>query len=80
VATQVTTAQVQQLASSTRDILARLEQLQIFLDLGEYTPGANAANDHAMQRRDALTDWLRQPTGECSAPEETLRSLHELIA
>jgi type III secretion protein N (ATPase) len=80
VATQVTTAQVQQLASSTREILARLEQLQIFLDLGEYTPGANAANDHAMQRREALTEWLRQPTNDCSQPEETLRSLHELIA
>ncbi|WP_030127916.1 type III secretion system ATPase SctN [Pseudomonas sp. QTF5] len=80
VATQVTTTQVQQLASSTRELLARLEQLQIFLDLGEYTPGADAANDHAMQRRDALIDWLRQPTNEHSSPEESLRSLNELIA
>jgi type III secretion protein N (ATPase) len=79
VATQVTTPELQQLAAKTRETLARLEQLQIFLDMGEYTHGADAANDHAMQRREALTQWLRQPTGECCEPDETQRSLHELI-
>lgn len=80
VATQVTSAPVQQLAASTRETLTRLEQLQIFLDMGEYTQGADAANDRALQRRDALTHWLRQPTGEYCDPDEALRSLHELIA
>ncbi|WP_223503294.1 type III secretion system ATPase SctN [Pseudomonas sp. GL-RE-29] len=79
VATQVTTPELQQLAAKTRETLARLEQLQIFIDMGEYTHGADAANDHAMQHREALTQWLRQPTGECCEPDETLRSLHELI-
>ena len=79
-ATQVTSAQVQQLAASTRETLTRLEQLQIFLDMGEYTQGADAANDQALQRREALTHWLRQPTDECCEPDETLRSLNELIA
>jgi type III secretion protein N (ATPase) len=79
VATQVTTPELQQLAAKTRETLARLEQLQIFLDMGEYTHGADAANDHAMQHREALTQWLRQPTGECCEPDETQRSLHELI-
>lgn len=80
VATQVTTPQQQQLAASTREMLARLEQLQVFLDMGEYTQGADAANDLALQRRDALTQWLRQPTQESCEPQETLRSLHELLA
>jgi type III secretion protein N (ATPase) len=79
VAAQVTEPSVQQLASQTRELMACLERLQVFLDLGEYTPGSNAANDHAMQRRDALSDWLRQPTNECSVPAETLRRLNELI-
>ncbi|BCX66961.1 type III secretion system ATPase SctN [Pseudomonas izuensis] len=79
VATQVTTPQVQQLAASTRETLTRLEQLQIFLDMGEYTQGVDAANDRALQRRDALDQWLRQPTGERCEPDETLRRLHELI-
>ena len=80
VATQVTTPQQQQLAASTREMLARLEQLQVFLDMGEYTQGADAANDHALQHRDALTQWLRQPTQESCEPQETLRSLNELLA
>jgi type III secretion system ATPase len=80
VATQVTTDPVQQLAAATRETLARLEQLQIFLDMGEYSPGADAANDHAMQRREALSQWLRQPVGEGCELAETLRSLHEIIA
>lgn len=79
VAAQVTEPSAQQLASQTRELMACLERLQVFLDLGEYTPGSNAVNDHAMQRRDALSDWLRQPTSECSAPAETLRRLDELI-
>ncbi|SCW45379.1 MULTISPECIES: type III secretion system ATPase SctN [unclassified Pseudomonas] len=80
VATQVTTPEVRQLAAATRDTLARLEQLQVFLDMGEYSPGADAANDHALQRREALGQWLRQPTDQSSEPDETLRSLHEIIA
>ncbi|MGN8273848.1 type III secretion system ATPase SctN [Pseudomonas sp. SMV71] len=79
VAMQVTTPQVQQLAASTRALLARLEQLQVFLDMGEYSPGVDAANDQAMQRREALEQWLRQPTGERCEPDETLRRLHELV-
>lgn len=80
VATQVSPPEVQQLAASTREMLARLEQLQIFLDMGEYAQGVDVANDHALQRREALTQWLRQPTQENCEPEETVRSLHELIA
>lgn len=80
VATQITSADVRQSAASTRDTLARLEQLQIFLDMGEYTPGNDVANDQALQRREALTLWLRQPTSQRSQPDETLRSLNELLA
>ncbi|XXD88312.1 type III secretion system ATPase SctN [Pseudomonas sp. Z4-7] len=79
VATQVTSPEVRQLAVAARKILARLERLQVFLDMGEYSPGADAANDHALQRRDALDRWLRQPTAEYCAPDEALRSLHELL-
>lgn len=79
VAAQVTTPQVQRLAASARELLARLEQLQIFLDLGEYSPGADAANDRAMQRREAIHQWLRQATDEHCEPDETLRRLHELV-
>jgi len=80
VAAQVTTPAVQQLASQTREVLARLEELQVFLDLGEYRTGENGANDHAMQRREPLMQWLRQAIDEPCEPHLALESLNELIA
>ncbi|NVZ26812.1 type III secretion system ATPase SctN [Pseudomonas gingeri] len=79
VAHQVTDARARQLATRTREVLARLEALQVFLDLGEYTPGVDPTNDRAMACRDGLNHWLRQDATEPSRPDETLRSLHELI-
>jgi type III secretion protein N (ATPase) len=79
VAHQVTESSVQQLAMSTREMLARLEELQVFLDLGEYRPGENEANDHAMERREALLGWLRQDMEEVCTPQDSLEGLHELI-
>jgi type III secretion protein N (ATPase) len=80
VATQVTAPPLQQLAASTRETLSRLAQLQIFLDMGEYRSGVDAANDRAMQRRDALDQWLRQATGEYCEPDQALSRLQELMA
>ena len=80
VATQVTAPEVRQLAAATRAMLARLEQLQIFLDMGEYTRGVDAANDHALQRCEPLTQWLRQSVDEVCEPDEALSQLQGLMA
>ena len=80
VATQVTAPEVRQLAAATRAMLARLEQLQIFLDMGEYTRGADAANDQALQRCEPLTQWLRQSVDEVCEPDEALSQLQGLMA
>lgn len=80
VARQVTGPDAQRLASDTRELMSRLEELQVFVDLGEYSPGNHRANDHAMERRDALSDWLRQSMDEPSDPALTLESLHDLLA
>ena len=79
VARQITQPAQQQLAGETRQIMARLEELQILLDLGEYRAGGNPANDHAMARRDALDNWLRQSMDETCGYALTLESLNELV-
>ncbi|AZC51698.1 Type III secretion cytoplasmic ATP synthase (YscN,SpaL,MxiB,HrcN,EscN) [Pseudomonas chlororaphis subsp. piscium] len=79
VANQVTERDVQQLASRTRGVLACIEELQVFLDLGEYRPGENEANDHAMACRESLLRWLRQDLDEGCAPQVALESLHGLL-
>jgi type III secretion protein N (ATPase) len=80
VARQVTGEAVQGLANQTRDILSRLEDLQMFVDLGEYRPGENSANDHAMDCRDALTGWLRQPLNEGCPIQDGLEQLYAIVS
>lgn len=79
VAHQVTGRDVQQLAARARGVLACLEALQVFLDLGEYQSGENAANDQAMSCREELMDWLRQDLSDGCPAKVALDSLHALI-
>jgi type III secretion protein N (ATPase) len=80
VAGRVSSREHQHLASELRGVLARLEDLQVFLDLGEYKAGENAENDRAMNKRSAIQGWLRQPLDEGSSFEMTLRAMHEIAA
>lgn len=79
VARQVTGADAQSLVTDVRGVLARLEDMQMLLDLGEYSPGVSAANDHAIACRQALEQWLRQPMDEYCNPLEAMESLHDII-
>jgi FliI/YscN family ATPase len=75
---QVADSQHQQVAVSIRRLLVRLEELQVFIDLGEYRSGENAESDHAMQRRESLQQWLCQAVTQYTAFEDTLQGMHEL--
>lgn len=55
-----------------RQHLARLDEMQIFLDLGEYRPGENPENDDAVARRPALEAFLQQGTDEVCSMRESL--------
>lgn len=58
--TQVADEDHQQLASKIRNNLARLEELQLFFDLGEYKPGVNLEIDQLIARKPALMGFLCQ--------------------
>ena len=80
VASQVCDAAHLRAANDVRGMLARLEDLQMLLDLGEYRGGENADNDHAIARRDALRDWARQSVAQRCALAQTLEAMHALVA
>lgn len=69
-----------QYASELRRILAKIDELQIFVDLGEYQPGENADNDRAMDKRDALLAWLCQRGDEHAAFAHILQEMKHLAA
>lgn len=77
---QVTDSRHQQLAGAIRKMLARLEELQIFLDLGEYKAGENPENDQAIEKRRALHDFLRQSSAEAMDVDSLLRVMHDVVA
>jgi type III secretion system ATPase len=80
VTSQVCGAEHLRAAEGMRGMLARLEDLQMLLDLGEYKKGQNADNDRAIARRDALRDWARQTVAQHCGFNKTLESMHALVA
>jgi type III secretion protein N (ATPase) len=69
----------QQAATRFRNYLARLEDMQVFLDMGEYRRGENRENDAVLDRRETLDAYLQQGMGESSSFEETLRGLYDSV-
>lgn len=65
-------------ASSLRDTLARIEELQVLIDFGEYQPGVNADNDAAHQASAGIRSFLCQPVGEQQDFAGTLTRMQQL--
>jgi type III secretion protein N (ATPase) len=51
-------------ALSFRAMLAKLNEIELLLQVGDYKPGQDALADRAIARRDELDGFLRQPTHE----------------
>ncbi|EGY28005.1 hypothetical protein Rin_00020640, partial [Candidatus Regiella insecticola 5.15] len=75
---QVSSREHQLSASEIRALLAKIEELQMLLDLGEYTKGENAQNDRAIAKRDALLKWLQQDMHENAPIDKTLQVMNAL--
>ncbi|SAK67428.1 type III secretion system ATPase [Caballeronia fortuita] len=67
-------------ARRVREWLARYQDVELLLQIGEYRSGADAASDRAIERHPRILDFLRQDQDEYSSYEETLAALHALSA
>nr|WP_318383145.1 type III secretion system ATPase SctN [uncultured Enterobacter sp.] len=67
-----------QRAAKIREYLARLEEMQLMIDLGEYQPGENAATDEIVDKRAAIDDFLKQPMSEGTLFTDMLEQLYAL--
>ncbi|MCK8566234.1 type III secretion system ATPase SctN [Yersinia ruckeri] len=77
---QITTDSHRKSAAEMRDMLARLDEIQLYLDLGEYQRGENPANDRALDRKSEIEAFLRQSMAMNSPFEETQKALNGLIS
>ena len=76
----VTSEQHQAFASKVRTILGTLEEMQIYLDLGEYRKGENPDNDRAFACKPKLNRLLRQTLDEATPFAKTLEMMHAAIS
>lgn len=76
---QVTDEYHKRLAAQVRKMLTTLEELQVFIELGEYKSGQNAENDHAMNARSTLMEWMRQTLDESTDFSQMLEGMCQIV-
>lgn len=77
---KVASPEHRQSAARVREMLGTLEQIQLYLDLGEYQRGENANNDEALDKQDAITAFLRQEMAERSTVDALQKQLRQLAS
>ncbi|MCD6027541.1 MAG: synthase [Solimicrobium sp.] len=76
----ITSERHQKIAAKVRQTLSTLEEMQIYIDLGEYKRGENQENDHAFSCKAKLNNFLRQNLAEASPFETTLKEMYAAIS
>ncbi len=66
-------------ASNLRDALAALEEAKDLINIGAYVPGSNPRVDRALELRDRINAFLRQPVEERADFSETRERLISLF-
>ncbi|EKT60893.1 ATP synthase SpaL [Providencia sneebia DSM 19967] len=75
---KVTTTSHYQSAQIVRDRLSRLKDIQFYLEVGEYQRGENIENDNALDKKEAITQFLQQGMDEYGSFDDTLNRLAQL--
>ncbi len=78
VMTRVADAQHRAWATQVRAWLARYQELELLVQIGEYRRGNDAQSDRAIDRQPAIMRFLRQRTDELSGWRDTLAGLRAL--
>lgn len=67
-------------AAKLREILAKYQEVELLLKIGEYQKGADRATDEAIAKIDKVNAFLCQGLAERPGYDETIRRLKEAIA
>ncbi len=67
-------------AGKLRELLARYQELELLIQVGEYKKGADALNDEAVAKIDRIKAFLRQKPGEVATFASTIDTLRKLAS
>lgn len=65
-------------ASQFRSLLAKYQEMELLVQIGEYRAGTDALADRAIAAREAMQSFLRQPPDTAEAFEQTFAKLQQL--
>ena len=66
-------------ASKLREILAKYQEVELLLRIGEYKKGSDAATDEAIAKIDRVNAFLRQGLAEKPQYDDTIKKLMEAV-
>lgn len=66
-------------ASRIRELMAKYEEVELLVKIGEYKKGSDALADEALSKIDAIRAFLRQRGDERPGFEETVQAMQRLV-
>jgi type III secretion protein N (ATPase) len=67
------------MATRIRELMARYEEVELLMRIGEYSAGSDPLADEAIARREAIDRFLRQTQERCSL-SDMLRQMRKVLA
>ncbi|ALD96380.1 FliI/YscN family ATPase [Pseudomonas syringae] len=76
----IATTEHRQLASRMRELIARRQEIELLIQVGEYAAGSDPLADEAIARHADIEAFLRQPATEHDSLELTLMQMRKVLA
>ncbi|MBQ9275264.1 MAG: type III secretion system ATPase SctN [Succinivibrio sp.] len=76
----IVTPEHKQAAAKLREILAKYNEIELLVQLGEYKQGSDPEADRALAKIGPVNDFLKQGLGEKSTFEETVAALIKVVS
>jgi type III secretion protein N (ATPase) len=68
------------MAGRFRELMAKYNEVELLVKIGEYKPGADSKADQAIERIEKLRSFLRQRTDERISLDDTLAQMKAALA
>ncbi|NVJ92101.1 MAG: FliI/YscN family ATPase, partial [Methylocystaceae bacterium] len=75
----ITTKEHQAKAGRVRELLAKYEEVELLVRIGEYQNGADLVADEALEKYEPIVTFLKQRTDEHADFDETIAQLQNLV-
>ncbi len=76
----IVTPEHKKAAGKLRNILAKYQEIELLVQLGEYKKGADPEADNALEKIEGINNFLKQGLGEKTSFDETIDMLQKVVS